>query len=186
MNPDELEGTLNWFANPLSQVSSHWVIGREGQKVRVVADDCMAWHAGEHNATHWGIELEQGVESDGFTQPQLDALTLVIQCYMQDYGIDAVHDFLGLVGHEETPQGEAIGKTDPGDYFPWDSFVAGLNPAAYRDFLAGDEAGGIEKRGKQLFIWNEWVETDAIGDYEGTLPGSHWHNAGGEWVKILD
>ena len=181
-NPTEMEATLSWFQNPAAQVSAHWVIGRDGEKVRVIDDDMQAWHAGMHNATHWGIELCQGVDSDGFTQVQLDALEQVCRGYQQDFGVRAAHAFEGFIGHQETPQGQEWGKTDPGTYFPWGSFS---EQAAFSYFLLGDQYAGIEKRGKQLFFWNEYVETDAIGDYEGQFVGSHWHNQGGTWVKVL-
>ena len=119
MNPSELEGTLNWFKNPVARVSSHWVIGRNGEKVRVIDDDKQAWHAGQHNATHWGIELEQGVESDGFTPEQMAALVAVCK----GYGVPVTHDFNGFIGHQETPQGRASGKSDPGSLFNWDGFI---------------------------------------------------------------
>lgn len=139
----ELAATLNWFANPDSQVSSHWVIGRQGEKVRVIADTAQAWHAGEHNATHFGIELEQGVESDGFTDAQIDALVEVCRGYVEDFGIAPVHSpstlMSGFIGHQETVQGKRAGKTDPGKLFPWDRFIALLSPPAAA-FTPGDVA----------------------------------------------
>ena len=181
-NPNELAATLNWFQNPAGQVSAHWVIDRDGTKVRVIDDDRQAWHARDHNATHWGIELCQGVDSDGYTQVQLDALAEVCKGYAQDFGVAAAHAFAGFVGHQETPCGRQDGKTDPGAYFPWGSFSQN---AVLSYFLVGDEYAGLEKRGRQLFVWNEYIETDAIGDYDGTFVGSHWHNQGGVWVQIL-
>ena len=71
----EFEGTIAWFQNPDSKVSSQLIIGREeNQTVRVIPDSMQAWHAAEDNARAWGIELEQGVESDGFTEPQMRQL----------------------------------------------------------------------------------------------------------------
>jgi len=129
MNPTEFEGTLNYMSTP-GTTSSHWVISREGVKARVVYDDLMAWHAGQLNDNAWGIELEQGVESDGFTQAQMDALVQVCKGYMEDYGVPAHHShvfaFPGFVGHEETAQGMEWGKTDPGSLFDWDWFIAAL------------------------------------------------------------
>ena len=121
----ELAGTLNWFASPASKVSSHWVIDRDGTKVRVIPDDKQAWHAGEHNATHWGIELCQGVESDGFPAAQIAALVEVCKGYVE-MGVLPMHAFAGFIGHEETPQGSTIGKTDPGDLFLWGNFIEAL------------------------------------------------------------
>lgn len=132
MNPSEFKGTLNWFANPASEVSSHWVISREGVKARVVADSEQAWHAGEHNDC-LSVEFEQGVESDGFTDIQLAAGVLVCAAYCKDFGVPARHitDITqdGFIGHEETPQGKRTGKSDPGNLFPWDAFIAHLQEA---------------------------------------------------------
>ena len=127
MNPNELEGTLNWFKQGASQVSSHWVIGRNGVTCRVVSDGLMAWHAGEHNATHWGIELEQGVEADGFTDVQMDALVRVCKGYVQDFGVSPVHSMTGFIGHQQTPQGKRVGKSDPGMLFDWTGFINKLS-----------------------------------------------------------
>ena len=126
LNPSELEGTLNWFINPVAEVSSHWVVGRQGHKVRVISDNRQAWHAGEHNETHWGIELEQGVESDGFTPEQIAACIDICRGYVQDFGVPPVHAFNGFVGHQETPQGMRRGKSDPGALFPWAEFIDAL------------------------------------------------------------
>jgi N-acetyl-anhydromuramyl-L-alanine amidase AmpD len=132
MNPSELEGTLNWFARKDTRVSSQWVIGRRGEKVRVIPDEWQSWHAGEHNGVAFGIELEQGVETDGFTPVQISALVTICRGYMVDYGIPAVFDpdmtASGFLGHEDSPQGRRVGKSDPGGLFDWPAFLAKLTP----------------------------------------------------------
>lgn len=129
MNPTEFEGTLNYMKQA-GTVSSHWVIGREGQKARVVEDNRQAWHAGADNDNAWGIEVCQGVESDGFTDLQYDALRDVCRGYMADFGIPAIHcrtSFQpGFVGHQETDQGKSFGKSDPGALFDWNRFIDSL------------------------------------------------------------
>jgi N-acetylmuramoyl-L-alanine amidase len=186
MNPTELEGTLNWFKNPGARVSSHWVIGRNGEKVRVIPDDRQAWHAGEHNATHWGIEVEQGIESDGFTPEQMHALVEVCKGYVE-MGVPAVHAFSGFIGHQETPQGKAAGKSDPGGLFKWDVFInnlrADVTPPG-REFIAGDANGGIENAGNQVLIWNNGLCVLAIGDYEGTARGQIAKLFGDRWYWL--
>lgn len=129
MNPTEFEGTLGYMSQP-GTTSSHWVISREGVKARVVYDELMAWHGGFTNEFSWGIELEQGVEEDGFTPAQMEALVAVCEGYRDDFGVPAYHCHTtvvpGFVGHEETLQGISYGKTDPGYLFDWDWFIAAL------------------------------------------------------------
>ncbi len=131
MNPTEFIGTLNYMATP-GTVSSHWVIARNGTKARVVADNRQAWHAQEDNYNAWGIELEQGIEADGFTQEQIAALVLVCRGYIEDFGVAAVHCATstepGFIGHQETVQGKRNGKSDPGHLFDWTAFIAALTP----------------------------------------------------------
>lgn len=136
-NPTEFEGTLNYMMNPApagGPVSSHWVISRTGVKARVVNDNIQAWHAQEDNALAWGIELEQGIEADGFTEAQIDALVEVCKGYVSDFGVLPRRVFSsslsGFVGHQDTVQGVRNGKSDPGHLFPWDDFIRRLQPAS--------------------------------------------------------
>lgn len=126
-NPNELEGTINWFMRRDVGLSTHWVIGRDGTKVRMVEDGRWGVHAGEDNPRSWGIELCQGVEGDGFTEPQLAALVAVCRGYIEDFGVPPTHTrdsgFAGFIGHEESTQGRRDGKSDPGRMFPWVWFI---------------------------------------------------------------
>lgn len=136
----ELEATLNWFGQMWHQLpngewvrnpSSQLVIGRQdGQIVRVVPDSMQAWHAAEDNARTWGIELEQGVESDGFTESQMRQLIRAGRHYMERWNVPAIHATSstepGFIGHEETEQGKRSGKSDPGGLFDWDEFINAL------------------------------------------------------------
>ncbi len=187
MNPSEFEGTLSYMATP-GTTSSHWVISRDGVKARVVYDHQQAWHAGGDNDNCWGIENEQGVEADGFTPEQLEALLEVCAGYCLDYGVPVVHcddsREPGFIGHEETLQGQSYGKSDPGEYFDWDWFIEALE--ARMAFIAGDANGGLEKRGKQVILWNEGVEVFAWGGPDdGDTPGQMAKNFGGVWRWLL-
>ena len=129
MNPSEFEGTLNYFSDRNSEASSHWLIGRDGRKARVVPDNLQAWHAAEDNAIAWGIELEQGVESDGFPLMQMESLIEVSRDYVA-MGVPAQRIYTtsakGFVGHQDTAQGKRFGKSDPGGGFAWNAFIAAL------------------------------------------------------------
>lgn len=128
-NPSEFDGTLNYMAE-LGTTSSHWVISRDGRAARVVEDNQQAWHAGDDNDNAWGIEIEQPVEDDGFTMPQMNKLVEVCRGYRDDFGVlpRHVHDSGsgGFVGHQETAQGRSWGKSDPGRWFNWDWFIQQL------------------------------------------------------------
>lgn len=129
MNPSEFVGTLNYMSTA-GTTSSQWVIGRSGVTARVVPDNKQAWHAGSDNDNAWGIELEQGVEADGFTADQLASLVEVCKGYMQDFAVPPVHatnsSQPGFIGHQETAQGKGSGKSDPGRLFDWGWFINAL------------------------------------------------------------
>lgn len=158
--PLELEATLNWFANPTSKVSSHWVIGRNGEKVRVIPDNRQAWHAGQHNATHWGIELCQGDEDDGFTYEQMAALIEVCRDYVA-LGVPATHGMAGFIGHDETPQGRTAKKSDPGYFFNWSGLINGLSVSDLYEWRSEGEYMNLYRAGIALPVFR-------IG---GELPG---------------
>ena len=61
-----LDGAVSWLTNPVSQVSAHVVIGRDGQIAQTVPFNIIAWHAGvsswqgrkQMNKYSIGIELD--------------------------------------------------------------------------------------------------------------------------------
>lgn len=55
-----LDGTVSRFENPTSDVSAHYLVGRNGTSVQMVREQDIAWHAGNwpYNQQSVGIELE--------------------------------------------------------------------------------------------------------------------------------
>lgn len=107
-----------WFADPSSEVSAHFVIGGDGHIVQCVSVLCKAWHAGKSsyrgregvNEFSFGIELANNGR-DPFPEPQLQALDgLLLE-------LGGTFDFENIVGHREIcmPPGR---KPDPHDGFP--------------------------------------------------------------------
>lgn len=121
---ESCRGTLDWFQNPDSQVSSHVVIDLDGWIYRVVSDDLSAWHAGKSllhqqasvNNFSLGVELV-GKKPVNYPPAQLDAAARWVAEACKKHQIPLNR----IVGHADVaiPHGR---KTDP-ENFPWSSFL---------------------------------------------------------------
>lgn len=114
---------LDWDAHPYfaqirnMQVSSHFVIRRDGLLMQFVSCEKRAWHAGvSHyrgrdncNDDSIGIELE-GLEGELFASAQYDTLSVLCTELVNHYPI--AH----IAGHEDIAPGR---KLDPGAGFDW-------------------------------------------------------------------
>ncbi|TNF63159.1 MAG: 1,6-anhydro-N-acetylmuramyl-L-alanine amidase AmpD [Burkholderiales bacterium] len=114
---------LDWDAHPYFQqirglqVSSHFLIRRDGELVQFVDADARAWHAGaswwrgrgQCNDDSIGIELE-GLEGETFEAVQYDRLADLCAALRQRYPIRHI------AGHEHIAPGR---KQDPGSGFDW-------------------------------------------------------------------
>ena len=119
------------------EVSSHFVVRRDGGLLQFVSCDERAWHAG---ASQWqgradcndysvGIELE-GLEGGAFEPAQYDALPALLQALARRYPITQV------AGHEHVAPGR---KFDPGAGFDWPLLRSRLGwPGTAFAALAGD------------------------------------------------
>src|SRR6476659_3071873 len=63
---DSLAQTIKTFTLERTQVSAHYVVGRDGQVVQMLSDDLRAWHAG---VSKWGNNYDMnscsiGIEID--------------------------------------------------------------------------------------------------------------------------
>jgi AmpD protein len=122
---------LDWDAHPYYtqirglEVSSHFVVRRDGELLQFVSCAQRAWHAG---ASHWrgrancndfsiGIELE-GLEGSVFESEQYEALQVLLKRLGRRYTIN------GIAGHEHIAPGR---KHDPGPGFDWPRIVAALH-----------------------------------------------------------
>lgn len=117
-----LGGTVNWFKDSKSQVSAHFVVGKDGSIVQMVNQFERAWHAGSSidafgrkdvNSRSIGIEIVNvGDGNDPYTEPQLRALDNLIEVLFHWHHIKQItsHEFVA------EPQGR---KVDP-IKFPWE------------------------------------------------------------------
>jgi len=126
---DELEksATINWFGSPNSRASTNWLVGADGEKIRFVDDDDGAWHAKEHSFQAISIELTQPLRTTPYTDRHYESLAEVCRSYPNVPIVRLTHfenGDAGYVGHEDSAQGKRDGKSDPGDPFDWNRFLA--------------------------------------------------------------
>ena len=127
---------LDWEAHPYYaqirglQVSSHFVVRRNGELLQFVSCDDRAWHAGasiwrgraDCNDYSVGIELE-GLEGGLFEAAQYTRLVVLMKALAAHYPVR------GVAGHEHVAPGR---KLDPGQGFEWPALLAALGwPGQY-------------------------------------------------------
>jgi len=105
-------GTASWFQSPISQVSSHVAIAKDGSVDNFVDEKDTAYHAGRVNAPIWagfkagvnpnaytiGIECE-GFRGDLWTEPQMVAVCNYVKLKAGEFGIALTRR--NIVSHNE-------------------------------------------------------------------------------------
>jgi N-acetyl-anhydromuramoyl-L-alanine amidase len=106
------------------EVSSHFLIRRDGSLIQYVPCEMRAWHAGVSswqgrarcNDFSIGVELE-GSDDVPFAEPQYETLAKLTRALFSRYGR------LEIAGHSDIAPGR---KTDPGPWFEWDRYRASV------------------------------------------------------------
>jgi len=121
-----IQSTIGWFLQEESKVSSHYLIGKEGEIYHLVPDEYIAWHAGtsvlhgesQVNNFALGIEIVDDSDSDPYPDPQMVSLIELCERLCVDNKIPLNR----VVGHQHVaiPSGR---KVDPGKDFPWYEFL---------------------------------------------------------------
>lgn len=116
---DSLQQTINTFTIARTQVSAHYVVGKDGRVVHMLNDYLRAWQAGvskwgsvtDMNSCSIGIEIDNN-GNEPFTEPQVRSLLLLLSQLKRAYNIPTAN----FIGHADIAPGR---KPDPGPYFPW-------------------------------------------------------------------
>ncbi len=120
---DSTAQTLKTFTLPRTQVSAHYVIGKDGSVYHLLNDYMRAWHGGiarwgsvtDINSISVGIELDNnGFEP--FTEPQIQSLLHVLTTLKKQYNIPAAN----FIGHGDIAPTR---KNDPNPFFPWQTLA---------------------------------------------------------------
>ena len=113
------EQTLKTFTLPRTQVSAHYVIGRDGKIYHMLHDYLRAWHGGaarwgnntDINSSSIGIELDNnGLEP--FSSSQITSLLKVLAVLKKTHSIPEAN----FIGHSDIAPTR---KNDPNALFPW-------------------------------------------------------------------
>ena len=116
---DSTAQTLKTFTLPSTQVSAHYVIGRNGRVYHMLNDYLRAWHGGvakwgsttDINSSSIGIELDNN-GAEPFSEPQIISLLQVLTGLKKAYGIPTTN----FIGHADIAPSR---KNDPSAFFPW-------------------------------------------------------------------
>lgn len=116
---DSTAQTLKTFTLPSTQVSAHYVIGRDGRVYHMLNDYLRAWHGGvakwgnntDINSSSIGIELDNN-GTEPFDEPQIASLLQVLARLKKAYNIPAAN----FIGHADIAPSR---KNDPSALFPW-------------------------------------------------------------------
>lgn len=117
---NSVEQTLKTFTLPRTQVSSHYVISRNGEVYQMLNDYYRAWHGGagkwgntsDLNSSSIGIELDNnGFEP--FPPAMINSLLDLLKILKERHAIPSAN----FIGHSDIAPSR---KVDPNPNFPWE------------------------------------------------------------------
>ena len=114
---------INRLTNIQSEVSSHYLIKKNGSILSLVPDLYIAWHAGKSswknfkslNKNSIGIEITNpghNIKYERFSKPQIKSLVKLCKFLINKYNIKPNN----ILGHSDIAP---YRKKDPGEKFPW-------------------------------------------------------------------
>lgn len=116
---DSAAQTLKTFTTVRTQVSAHYVVGKDGKVYHMVNDYLRAWQAGvskwgsisDMNSCSIGIEIDNN-GNEPYPAVQISSVLALLARLKQEYHIPTTN----FIGHEDIAPAR---KPDPGPYFPW-------------------------------------------------------------------
>jgi len=162
----EYEAAVNYMLRP-GTVSAHYVVG-PAEVTRLVNTDDSARPAEENNRRSLSIEVAQPASQPPFTDFQVRAAAEIAARWCFWYGIPVRWVFSqsdpGIIGHEDSEQGQRSGKSDPGPQWPWPRFmqvVAGYVQLLEED-MALTDAQKAEVAANYDVIWGRLNELEPV------------------------
>ena len=152
---NSVDHTLTTFTLRRTSVSSHYVIGRDGEIYQMLNDYYRGWHAGagkwgndtDLNSSSIGIELDNnGYEP--FADAQIESLIELLKVLKERHRIPTAN----FIGHSDIAPGR---KVDPNPTFPWEKLAEEGFGHWYDDIDVSPKAVG-----------DSIVPTEAIKEFE--------------------
>lgn len=162
------DSAINWFQNPIAEVSAHYVIrASDGEVTQMVRDKDIAWHAGNatYNARSIGLEHEGYIENHSWnTEALYRSSAQLVRHITACYGIP--RDRSHIIGHNEVPGAD---HTDPGACWDWDYYMQLVNPATPW-FVIIDNGTVGSFRASENWGYSAWNSGRYGNDYRYILP----------------
>lgn len=152
--------TVNWFLNPRSRVSAHYLVRAWGGGItQFVAEGDTAYQARDANPYTIGIETEynprQGILH---TDAQYRSAALLVCAIARRYGIPT--DRANIVGHKELPGAD---HADPGPSWNWSYFMSLVNACSWQRAQPVARAA-VRTVAGQGYVPVAGLEFDNVGD----------------------
>jgi N-acetylmuramoyl-L-alanine amidase/Papain-like cysteine protease AvrRpt2 len=137
-----ISGTIRWFQLPQNHphfkpVSSHYIVGQDGEVVQMVRHHDIAHHAKGANSMSIGIEHVANTSGLAYTEAQYCSSATLVRWLADTLGIPC--DRSHILGHREAT---TTSKTCPGP-FDWDYFMSMVvrQQCFSRDALSAEDVG---------------------------------------------
>ncbi len=116
---ESVDHTLKTFTLPHTQVSAHYVIGKDGKIYHMLNDYYRGWHGGagkwgnntDLNSSSIGIELDNNGKEE-FSGLQIESLLALLKVLKEKHKIPDAN----FIGHSDIAPSR---KVDPNPNFPW-------------------------------------------------------------------
>lgn len=157
-----LDGIVTHFLRNQGRISIHYLIGRDGEVVRMVPESMVAYHTRGQNADSVGIELiNDGDGRDPFADAQIAALTSLLRDILDRYGLTEsdIRTHAELDDSSLTCNGKRIKrKQDPGPAFPWAALQRQLKRRAAA--ITPEQTAQLDRREAELRAALQAIERD--------------------------
>lgn len=169
-------GAEAWLCDPVSEVSSHYLVHEDGCVIQMVRESDRAWHAGrgswrgnfDVNSASIGIEVVNPGHAYGypdFADIQIEAVIALCRDIASRHSIRPEL----VLAHSDTAPGR---KVDPGEKFPWARLhAAGVghyvepSPIQGGRFLSAGERGEpVEALQSMLALYGYGIDIDGTFD----------------------